>query len=103
MAAWLVVSSTLLLVAAAVALTLVTRRMQRAERALERCSPELREARRMAEVGRLAAGVAHDFSNLLVPIIACSELLMARRAGSADARELLAIHQAGLRARDLAR
>jgi signal transduction histidine kinase len=103
MPAWIVVSSTLLLLIAAIALARVTRRMRRAERALAICTTELQKARHMATVGRLAAGLAHDFSNLLIPVIACSELLMTRRGGGQDARELLAIHEAGLRARDLVR
>src|SRR5207237_1784570 len=39
---------------------------------------ELREARRLETVGRLAGGVAHDFSNILAVIRGYSELMLKR-------------------------
>jgi len=39
---------------------------------------ELREARRLETVGRLAGGVAHDFSNILAVISGYSELMLKR-------------------------
>ncbi len=41
-------------------------------------SDELREARRLEAVGRLAGGIAHDFSNILAVISGYSELMLNR-------------------------
>jgi len=43
-----------------------------------RLEEELREARRLEAVGRLAGGVAHDFSNILAVISGYSELMLKR-------------------------
>ncbi|HEU4370258.1 MAG TPA: ATP-binding protein, partial [Methylomirabilota bacterium] len=43
-----------------------------------RLEEDLREARRLEAVGRLAAGVAHDFSNILAVITGYSELMLKR-------------------------
>jgi signal transduction histidine kinase len=43
-----------------------------------RLEDELREARRLEAVGRLAGGVAHDFSNILAVISGYSELMLKR-------------------------
>jgi two-component system, cell cycle sensor histidine kinase and response regulator CckA len=50
---------------------------QERERA-RRLEEELREARRLEAVGRLAGGVAHDFSNILAVITGYSELMLKR-------------------------
>jgi len=50
---------------------------QERERA-RRLDEELREARRLEAVGRLAGGVAHDFSNILAVITGYSELMLKR-------------------------
>ena len=50
---------------------------QERERA-RRLEDELREARRLEAVGRLAGGVAHDFSNILAVISGYSELMLKR-------------------------
>jgi PAS domain S-box-containing protein len=50
-------------------------------RQLER---QLAQAQNLEAVGRLAGGVAHDFTNVLMIISGCSELLLARAAGTAD-------------------
>jgi signal transduction histidine kinase/CheY-like chemotaxis protein len=47
--------------------------------------PELREARRHAALGRLAASVAHDFNNLLSVIATASELIHRRPDSNAEA------------------
>jgi two-component system cell cycle sensor histidine kinase/response regulator CckA len=39
---------------------------------------ELREARRLESIGRLAGGIAHDFSNILAVITGYSELMLKR-------------------------
>ncbi|HTO10335.1 MAG TPA: hypothetical protein VMQ51_02100, partial [Candidatus Binatia bacterium] len=43
-----------------------------------RLEDELREARRLEAIGRLAGGVAHDFSNILAVISGYSELMLKR-------------------------
>jgi signal transduction histidine kinase/CheY-like chemotaxis protein len=43
-----------------------------------RLEEELREARRLEAVGRMAGGVAHDFSNILAVITGYSELMLKR-------------------------
>ena len=48
-----------------------------------RLEEELRDARRLEAVGRMAGGVAHDFSNILAVITGHSELML-RRMGPMD-------------------
>jgi signal transduction histidine kinase len=43
-----------------------------------RLEEDLRDARRLEAVGRLAAGVAHDFSNILAVVTGYSELMLKR-------------------------
>jgi two-component system, cell cycle sensor histidine kinase and response regulator CckA len=43
-----------------------------------RLEEELRDARRLEAIGRLAGGVAHDFSNILAVITGYSELMLKR-------------------------
>ena len=43
-----------------------------------RLEEELRDARRLEAVGRVAGGVAHDFSNILAVITGYSELMLKR-------------------------
>jgi signal transduction histidine kinase/CheY-like chemotaxis protein len=45
---------------------------------VQQLEEELREARRLEAVGRLAGGVAHDFSNILAVISGYSELMLKR-------------------------
>jgi two-component system cell cycle sensor histidine kinase/response regulator CckA len=66
---------------------------QERERA-RRLEDELREARRLEAVGRLAGGIAHDFSNILAVISGYSELMLKRmdptdplRAGAESIRK----------------
>jgi two-component system cell cycle sensor histidine kinase/response regulator CckA len=56
-----------------------------AETARGRLEAELREARRLQGLGRFAGGIAHDFGNLLTPILVNAGLLM--EVGSAGPRE----------------
>jgi signal transduction histidine kinase len=64
----------------------VTSRVE-AERAQRRLEEELRDARRMESLGRLAGGVAHDFRNLLTPVIVNASLL-ARQPLPGDGADL---------------
>jgi signal transduction histidine kinase len=64
----------------------------------------LRRSERIESLGLLAGGVAHDFSNLLTPIVGHVELMLARLpAGSPLADRALAIQSAAQRATDLVR
>jgi signal transduction histidine kinase len=57
---------------------------QRHYRSLIDARSELQQARVMESVGRLAAGVAHDFNNVLNALGMCSELLRMRDAPSRE-------------------
>ncbi len=67
--------------------------------ARERLAVELREARRLEDIGRLAGGVAHDFNNLLTAVNANAHLL-GKEASLPDRgkKQLDVITQAGERA-----
>jgi PAS domain S-box-containing protein len=81
---------------------ITARKQAEAERAM--LEAQLLHAQRMESIGRLAGGVAHDFKNLLSPILGYAELLLEEVApGDPRYGHLTEIRQAGERARDLTR
>ncbi|HVW27698.1 MAG TPA: response regulator [Polyangiaceae bacterium] len=64
----------------------------------------LQQSQKMEAVGRLAAGVAHDFNNILSVILSYSDMLLADQVPVERMKEDIdEIHQAALRAADLTR
>jgi PAS domain S-box-containing protein len=69
-----------------------------------RTEDQLRRAQKLDSVGRLAAGVAHDFNNMLSAILGHAELLMETlHASDARVEHVDAILAAGHRCSDLSR
>ena len=64
---------------------------------------QLRQAQKMQVAGRLAAGVAHDFNNILTVISGRAQLLLQRVGDPAARRDLDLIQDAGRRAAALTR
>jgi signal transduction histidine kinase len=65
---------------------------------------QLLHAQKMEAVGRLAGGVAHDFNNILTPIIAYTELILASQSLEGRAlSHMQEVHKAAARATELVR
>ncbi len=74
------------------------------EQALRTSETQLRQSQKMETIGRLAGGVAHDFNNMLTPILGYAQLVRAKLgADCAFARELGEIEKAAHRAAGLTR
>ena len=76
---------------------------RRAERALEEKHEQTRQTQRTEAVGRLAAGIAHDFNGLLTIIGAQVELLLDRALDDAARTDIIEIQHAVDRATQLVR
>ncbi|HEY6852714.1 MAG TPA: ATP-binding protein, partial [Gemmatimonadales bacterium] len=75
-----------------------------AERERRRLQEQLLHAQKMEAVGQLAAGVAHDFNNVLTAVLGSTELLLLDTpAGAATREEIEIIRDAATRAQDLIR
>ncbi len=73
------------------------------EKQKKRLEEQMRQMQKMEAVGTLAGGVAHDFNNMLSPILGYSELLLRDRLEEKQIERVKQVHRAGLRARDLTR
>lgn len=81
-----------------------TARRERAERERADAEIALLQSRQLETIGRMAAGVAHDFNNNLTAIMGCAELLAMDAKLSADNKELAAdVLQASQHAASLTR
>jgi len=70
----------------------------------ERLVAALRQSQKMEAVGTLAGGVAHDFNNMLTPILGYTDLVMAKLpSGDPLRQELEEVKRSALRAKDLVR
>ena len=81
-------------------------RLQHLEAEVRTCQAEGRfiESQKVDAIGQLAAGVAHDFNNIIAIVMGYSELMMDKLGPQTDLRsDLEAIHAAGQRAAGLTR
>lgn len=68
-----------------------------------RTEGHLRQVQKIEAVGQLAAGIAHNFNNLLTAVLGYTELLLSRSKEKADREDLEEIQKAGQRAAVLTR
>jgi PAS domain S-box-containing protein len=68
-----------------------------------RLEEQLVQAQKIEAIGALAAGVAHDFNNVLMVIRACAALLLKRVAGEEQRRDAEQIDEAAQRGAELTR
>ena len=54
-----------------------------------RQAEQLRQAQKMEEIGRLTAGLTHDFNNVLTVVLSYAELLVQRAGGSPETQGLV--------------
>jgi two-component system cell cycle sensor histidine kinase/response regulator CckA len=78
------------------------RRLEETLAELEATQQQVVQQERLAAVGQLAAGIAHEFNNIMSSVILCSEILLAASNLSPEVRaRLTTIRQQGQRAADL--
>ena len=80
-----------------------SRAQARAQRELRESEERFRHAQKLETVGQLAAGVAHNFNNLLTVIAGFTELMMARHPDGLDRTDLDEIKKAAGRGAVLTR
>jgi PAS domain S-box-containing protein len=68
-----------------------------------RMEQQLHQSEKLAAVGQMIAGIAHELNNPLTAILAASELLCDQVTGQAAARQAELVHQQGRRAAHLVR
>lgn len=82
----------------------ITARWENEIRKRKRLEEDLCEVQRIATVGRLAGGVAHDFNNILTASLGYSELMMKRLDPSSQIYSMAqCIREVSLQARELTR
>jgi signal transduction histidine kinase/CheY-like chemotaxis protein len=75
-----------------------------AEAALRTSEDQHRHAQKLEAIGQLAAGIAHNFNNLLTVIVGFTQLLLMRHtSASADRDDLLEVDKAARRGAELTR
>lgn len=90
------------------------KQLKQSNLALQSSVVELRSAQdqlvrqeRLSALGQMASGITHDFNNVLMPILGCSEILMNEPDALDDRKETIqmldGIYQAGLQARQIVR
>ncbi|MCP3872370.1 MAG: PAS domain S-box protein [Desulfobacteraceae bacterium] len=76
--------------------------LKEAQDAKQKLENQLLQSQKMQAIGTLAGGVAHDFNNILSPIIGHSELLLLDLDKNSQSRESIKeIYGSALRAKDL--
>ncbi len=79
----------------------ITERRQAEEKHLQ-LEKQLRHSQKMEAIGILAGGIAHEFNNLLTPILGYTEMLIKKQSeDSADKKNLDQIYCAGKRGKSL--
>jgi C4-dicarboxylate-specific signal transduction histidine kinase len=60
----------------------LTERLAQLQQQLESLRTQLTESQRLATIGTIAAVIAHEFNNLLTPIVSYSQYALQRQAKS---------------------